>query len=346
VTSASTSASAVPSSTPPPDGSATAPTSSKMRFTSKSIALPGANGPVSLDYLASDRAGGRVWIPAGDTGSVDVYDVASAKLTRIDGFKTVEKEVRGKKRVMGPSSATIGDGVVYVGNRATSEICVIDGAKLARGACLTIAAAPDGLQYVASTKELWVTTPRDKSITVLDASTPAKLKAKTKISFDGDPEGYAIDDAHGVFYTNLEDKDKTVAVDAKTHKITATWDSKCGKDGPRGLALDVAKGFLFVACTTFVEVLDVAHGGAILSKLDTGEGVDNIDYLDARGQLFVAAGKAATFTLAKVDDKGVLTLLGSAPTAQGTRVVVADRDGSAYVTDPMNGQILAISPAP
>lgn len=301
---------------------------------------------MSLDYLAYDKANGRLWIPAGDTGSVDVLDVASGKLTRIEGFKTAERDIRGKKRVLGPSSATVGDGVVYIGNRATSELCAIDAVKLTRGACITLTVQPDGLLYVASTKELWATAPRDKSITVLDASTPAKLKAKTKITLDGQPEGYAVDEAHGIFFTNLEDKDQTVSIDVKTHKVTATLDAKCGSAGPRGLAFDAAKGFLFVACTTSVEVMDVAHGGAIVSKLDTGEGVDNIDFLDTKRQLYVAAGKAATLTVASVDDNGILSLLGSAPTAQGTRVVVVDRDGGAYVADPMNGQVLAITPAP
>ena len=317
-----------------------------LKLTSKPIPLPGATGPVSLDYLASDRTAGRVWIPAGGTGSVDVLDVASGKLTRIEGFATVEREMRGQKRVMGPSSATIGDGVVYAGNRATSEVCAIDAAKLTKGACLKLPVSPDGLQYVAGKKELWVTTPKDNSLTVLDASTPAKLKMKAKVTLDGSPEGYAVDDAHGVFYTNLEDKNKTVAIDTTTHKVTSTWQPGCGQDGPRGLAIDTARGFLFVACTDHLEALDIAHAGALLSKLDTGAGVDNIDYLDARGRVYVVSGKTATLTVVQVDDKGILSAVVTAPTSDGTRVVVADRDGTAYVADGAQGRVLALSPSP
>src|SRR6202035_538617 len=116
-------------------------------------------------------------------------------------------------------------------------------------------------------------------ITVLDTSTPGKLKVKTKIGLDGAPEGYAVDDTRGVFYTNLEDKDKTLVLDVKTHKVVATFEAQCGAEGPRGLAVDGGRGFLFVACTDHVEVLlDVAHAGTLISKLDTGAGVDNIDY--------------------------------------------------------------------
>lgn len=36
----------------------------------KPIALPSAVGAVALDYFAYDRATGKLWVPAGNTGSV------------------------------------------------------------------------------------------------------------------------------------------------------------------------------------------------------------------------------------------------------------------------------------
>ena len=314
------------------------------RFTTRPIALPGATGPVSLDYLASDRATGRVWIPAGDTGSVDVLDVASGAVTRIKGFPTAEREIRGHKRLVGPSSASIGDGVVYAGNRANSEVCVIDSTRLVRGSCIALASSPDGILYVGATRELWVTTPRDKSITILDASAPPRLWTKMKIVFDGEPEGYAVDNGRGIFYTNLEDKDKTLAIDVRTRKVVSTWSPQCGSDGPRGLAVDSSRGLLFVACTDHLQVLDTAHDGALLSRLDTGAGVDNIDYLEARQLLYVAAGKAARLTIAQVGDKGAVETVATVVTSEGARTVVADRDGNAVVGDPAQGRVLLITP--
>src|SRR5262245_66321801 len=78
------------------------------------IALPGAPaGGVFMDFVAYDRSRHRVWVPAGNTGSVDVIDAATAKVTRIEGFPTKEVERNGNKRTVGPSSASVGDGVVY-----------------------------------------------------------------------------------------------------------------------------------------------------------------------------------------------------------------------------------------
>jgi len=159
--------------------------------------LPGAVGAVSLDYLFYEPQTSRVWVPAGGTGSVDVFDTASREFARIEGFTIAERAGHGSKRVVGPSAGSIGDGVAYIGNRATQEVCVVDLRTLARGSCLKLAASTDGIAYVAATQEVWVTTPRTQSLVVLDATNPRVLKQKGMIKLPGDPEGYAVDDAHG-----------------------------------------------------------------------------------------------------------------------------------------------------
>jgi DNA-binding beta-propeller fold protein YncE len=311
---------------------------------SKPTAIPGTPTPLSYDYLAADRAAGRIYVPVGNTGSLDVLDVASGAFTRVDGFKTEEREYKGKKRMMGPSAVTVGSGVVYVGDRASNEVCAVDAKTLKLGKCLKLTTPTDGVSYVASVKEVWVTTPRDQTITVLDASKPEALKLKTVIKLPGDPEGYAVDDAKGLFFTNLEDKGPTLAIDVKTHKVKSTWNPSCGSDGPRGLAIDTARGLLFVACTDHVQVLDANHDGAPLGKLDTGAGVDNLDYIDDKGLLVVAAGRAAVVTVARFDDKGQPTVVATGATAAGARNAVADATAKVYVPDPATGTLLVLSP--
>jgi YVTN family beta-propeller protein len=313
----------------------------------RSVALPGApaDGHVMMDYIVYDRARHRVWIPAGNTGSVDVLE-ADDKVARIAGFQTQEMERHGQKRIVGPSSASVGDGVVYVGNRGDSSVCAIDAVALKVGACVKLDSMPDGTVYVAATREVWVTAPRDHSIRILDASDPRRLKAKAKIAIDGEPEGYAVDDARGVFYTNLEDKDRTLAIDLKTRAVTATWMPECGTDGPRGLAIDRALRFLCVACPDHVVVLDAGHDGKRLSRIDTGGGLDNIDYVEGRHEIYAAAATAARLTVARLDAKGQLAPVATVATAPGARNAVATDQGAAYVTDTAEGKILIAAPAP
>jgi DNA-binding beta-propeller fold protein YncE len=187
---------------------------------------------------------------------------------------------------------------------------------------------PDGVAYVALTNEVWVTTPHDNSIRILDAAT---LDEKAKLGFDGHPEGFAVDAERGRFYTNLEDKDLTLAIDLKTHETIATWKPACGTDGPHGLRIDEKAGHLFVACSARVEVLDAAHDGAVLSTLDTGDGVDDIDYAPATHLLYVGAAKAGQLTVARDDVHGRLVLVATVPTHMGARNPAVTTDGTVYL---------------
>lgn len=313
-------------------------------FAVRTVPLPGASGPVTLDYIVADRARGRIWIPVADTGSVDVFDIATSAFTRIDGFRTNKAEVRGMTRAMGPSAAAIGDGYVYVGNRATSEVCAIDERTLRLGMCLKLPIPSDGLEYVASKKEVWATTPRDHSLTVLDATQPDSIKPKLVIKTVGNPEGYAIDEARGLFYTNLEDTDRTIVVDVRTHAVVATWNPECGSEGPRGIAVDADRRLILVACTASLHVLDGAHDGVRLGALDTGPGVDNIDILNTKKLVYVAASKAARVSVARVDDGGQPSIVATGTTAQGARNAVADANGNIYVVDAKLSQLLILSP--
>ena len=287
-----------------------------------------ATGGIYMDYLAYDAHTGFVWAPAGNTGAVDVVDAATGKVTKIGDFATKEVQVRNGKRTLGPTSATVGKGVVYIGNRADNKICAFDARTLAKRNCGEIDSMPDGLAYAALTNEVWVTAPRDKSLRILDADT---LHQKSKLTYEGNPEGFAVDANRARFYTNLEDKDKTLAIDLRSHRTIATWNPNCGSEGPHGLRVDETSGFLFVACSARAEVLDAAHNGQVLSSIDTGDGVDDIDYAPAGHMLYVGAAKAAKLTIAKVDRKGKLSLEMEVPTHAGARNGVVASNGRIFL---------------
>jgi len=234
--------------------------------------------------------------------------------------------------------------MAFVGNRGDSSVCAFNPKTHARGHCEVLDSMPDGLAYVAATKEVWVTTPRDKSIRILDA---AKLDEKAKLTFEGNPEGFAVDGRRGRFYTNLEDKDRTLAIDLKTHKTVATWKPACGEDGPHGLRVDAAAGHLFVACSARVEVLDAGHEGAVLSSIDTGDGVDDIDYVADSRMLYVGAAKAGQLTIAKDDAAGKLALVATVPTRVGARNPAATDKGLVYLAHSSRSEltdVVAVTP--
>ncbi|HEX3527382.1 MAG TPA: hypothetical protein VH988_09965 [Thermoanaerobaculia bacterium] len=298
-------------------------------YTLRMQALPRTTpSGVSMDYIVFDPATRSVWVPAGNTGTVVVIDAQTGNARLIDGQPTAEVTRGERKLVVGPSSVTIGDGAVYVGNRADSSVCAFDPRSLAKGTCHRLDSMPDGLAYVAATKEVWVTTPRENSIRVLDASS---LAEKAKLTFEGNPEGFAVDAVRGRFYTNLEDKDRTLAIDLASRKTIATWNPACGKDGPHGLRIDTKAGWLFVACSTRTEVLDAGHDGKVLSSIDTGDGVDDIDYVAGTSTLYVGAARAGQLTIARVDAHGKLSVVAQVPTHAGARNPAVTDKGVVYL---------------
>src|SRR5438132_7726294 len=245
----------------------------------KPLSLPGATGVVTLDYFAYDRSTGKLWVPASNTSCVDVIDEKTDAVSQIAGFPTGDIERRGRKITVGPTAASIGDGVVYVGDRGNATLCIIDARTLARGECLPVAQSnaaitPDGVVYVAATRELWLTlrmrsgdSASAKSLEVFDASDPHHLKPKPKIPLDGLAEGYAVDNQRGLFYTNIEEAGKTAAIDVRSHKVVAEWNP--GSSDLQGLALDSARGFLFVVCGDHVVSIDAGHGGKVIDSIAT-----------------------------------------------------------------------------
>lgn len=290
------------------------------------VPLAPGHGKAGFDFIGYEPGHDRIWIPySREGGFVDVYDIKKKSLTHIAGFNR-------------PSAVTFSDTVAFIGDRANG-ICTVAADTLAPSGCLALPAAPDCVQYVPSTKELWVTTPKASSIVVVDAANPAALAVKATIPVDGEPEGYALDEAHGFFLTNLEDKNRTLRIDLKTRAVVSTWQPGCSDDGPRGLRSAGAN--VLVACTDGVRVLDGT--GAVKGSLDTGAGVDDIFFANER--LYVGAGKAARLTIARVEPDGHPSVLATIPTVPRARNAVADRDGNAYVVDPAGPSLLVVPAA-
>jgi DNA-binding beta-propeller fold protein YncE len=316
------------------------------KYSVRALALPDhGQGNITMDYIAYDPKTGYVWVPAINIGAVDVVDTGNASVREISGFATNEIEVKGRKRAQGPSGVSIGDGVVYIGDRADSSICAVDEKTLARKNCGHVDSTPDGVVYVAPTKEVWVTAPRDNSVRILDGRT---LNQKEKLTFEGRPEGYAVDAKRGRLYMNYEDKDLTTAIDLKTHKTIAKWQASCGEDGPHGLSVDPDSGYLFVACSTRAEVFDAGHDGRKLSSIDTGDGVDDLNYSPFTHMLYVGAARDARLTVAAVDANGKLSQVAVVPTREGARNGVVTKDGTVYLAHSQLGKfagLVVVSPS-
>ena len=82
-----------------------------------------------------------------------------------------------------------------------------------------------------------------------------------------------------------------------------------------------------------------------LGTTDTGEGVDDIDYVPASHLVYVGAARAAKLTITELDAKGALAPVAVVPTKPGARNPAAAADGSVYLPNSQGGELVVVAPA-
>jgi hypothetical protein len=302
------------------------------------VPLPGARGGIGFDDLTFAPRLHRVLAPAGRTGKLDLIDPATREVGAVDGFATAEEHARGHEQ--GTTSADEGGEWIFAIDRTTKRLHVVDPKERKIVATTPLAGSPDYVRWVEPTHEVWVTEPDSDRIEVF--SVPATGAPKPEhvafIKVDGGPESLVIDKKRQRAFTHLW-KSTSVAVDLHTRSIVGKWQNGCA--GSRGIALEEARGLLFVGCGEGKAVtLDVDHDGKQVSTVGTGNGVDIIAYSPSLMHLYVPGAASATLSILGVGDGGQLTSLATVPTAKGAHCVTADDRGGVWICDPEEGRLL------
>jgi DNA-binding beta-propeller fold protein YncE len=303
------------------------------------LALPGVTGGIGFDDLQLSPATGLVLVPAGRSGRLFLVDPKTRGVSEIGGFSPTGGKFEGGHGE-GITSVAEGGGRLYVTDRTSLSLLVVDPQTKAIVARTKLAASPDYVRWVAPGGEIWVTEPDKDQIEVFTASDPGGAPVHAAlIAVPGGPESLVVDAARGRAYAHLW-KGKTIALDVAGRRIAETWDNRC--EGSRGIALDEAKHFVFAACSEGrVVTLDAAHGGRVVGDVKTrANGVDIVDYDPARHHLYVPGGKSASLSIVSVAPDGSLTELGSSPSPASGHCAVTDRQGRAYVCDPPGGRLV------
>ena len=227
------------------------------------IALPGS-APIGMDYLTYDAATHQVWVPAGNTGAVDVLDTKTYQVKQVLGFPTAPPRRPGRPNA-GPSSVAVGDGVVWIWESG----------------------GPHGLRRRSGTSEArqLFSVERDAGWARLSVDDARALGNHPGRESDRDPgwqrqaSGYAPSSGRARRLRlrrrtrDLLHEPRGFGSDAGPsmpggRKILATYHPSCGQEGPRGLAVDGARRLLLVACTNGVVSLDLARRGKVKDHLE------------------------------------------------------------------------------
>jgi len=306
------------------------------------LPLPGGESGIGFDDMGFAPSIHKLLVPAGRSGNLDLIDPDTMQVTAIGGFSS--RKSFGGGHGQGVTSADEGRGLLFATDRDAKQLIVVDPKTQSVIATAPLASGPDYVRYVSATSEVWITEPSAARIEVfsLPDSGASKPVHVDFISIAGGPESLIIDNKRGRAYTHLW-TDTTLAIDLKTRKIAARWKNGCR--GSRGIAMDDARGFLFVGCDEGkLNVLDL-NTGTQLGSASSGSGVDIIAYNSHLAHAYLPGEESATMAIIGISGNGAATALATVKTAEGAHCAAADDRDQVYVCDPANGRVLIIKDA-
>lgn len=275
-------------------------------------------GPGGWDYLTLDTRNDRLFIARDDR-----VMVVSPQTGRLVG------EIRGIKHAHGVALSEDSK-VAYVTNGAGDDVSVVDPAALAVTGTIAVSGNdPDAIIRDPSSGNLFVMNGHSNSISVID---PAQRKEVATIAVPGNPE-FAVSDARGHVYVNLEDAGKLAEVDSTGNRLVHTW-SLAPCEGPTGVALDEAHHRLFSVCANGWMVVTDALTGAQVAKVRIGKHPDAVAFDPTTHRILTTAGGNGELDVIRQLDKDHYSLVDHPATMMGARTLALD---------PRNGDLFTVS---
>ncbi|HJZ48102.1 MAG TPA: hypothetical protein VKE41_13080, partial [Roseiflexaceae bacterium] len=139
------------------------------RLSTTTVALPGGTGGIGFDDMGYDAGLGKVIVPAGATGNLDLIDPDSLNIRAIPGFSTTIPDPAGGHGD-GTTSAVAHKGLLFAIDRTNLKLDVVDPSAGSIVKSTELITSPDYIRYVPPTNELWVTEKGAQQIEVFSLS--------------------------------------------------------------------------------------------------------------------------------------------------------------------------------
>ncbi|MGE5345175.1 MAG: YncE family protein, partial [Acidithiobacillales bacterium] len=264
-------------------------------------------GEGGWDYLVADDAAKRLYVTRGT--HVTVLGLESGKpvgeipdTAGVHGVALAPELKRG-----------------YTSNGRAGTVTVFDLATLKREAEIRVTGEnPDAILFEPVTKRVFTFNGGSANATAISA--PSGEVVGT-IAVGGKPE-FAVSDASGRIYVNIEDKAEIAVIDAKKLVVEKRW-PVAGCSNPTGLALDEKSSRLVVGCGNRVAAVVSTADGKLLAAVPTGSGTDGVAFDPGTGLAFVSNGEG-TLTVIRETSPGAFTAVQNVETRRGARTVALD----------------------
>jgi DNA-binding beta-propeller fold protein YncE len=176
--------------------------------------------------------------------------------------------------------------------------------------------------YDPVTKQLLITQGGEKQASFVDAKS-GNVTGVLPID-SGKLEGAAAD-GKGNFFLALRDRNKVLRIDARQHKVTATW-TPAGCELPTGLAYDASTARVFVSCRGNKPVLAVLDGqsGVVIAKPTIGHGSDAVVFDPQAHRIYSSNGFDGTLVVIDQVDANTYRLAEAITTRPYARTMALD----------------------
>lgn len=276
------------------------------------VQIPGGETGIGFDDLIYSARLHRLIVPGGWVGSVNLVNPDTLDVVAIPGF-SADPSWSGND-LTGVGCIDEGNGLVFVGDRTTGEVGVVDPEQQKILTKVKLEGYPDYLRYVESTGELWVTEPFKGQIEVLSGakdgnpvhSASLPLSQDDSNAADG-PQALVIDQRRGIALTMHLLRGFLVATDVKTRKEIGTWPTGCGSS--HGLvAIDEVRGYAFPGClgNATINVLEDSSGTK-LDSFDLGGGETLVAFSSKLNHAYVHGDPGTAVGILGVSNGGKLT---------------------------------------
>ena len=262
-------------------------------------------GEGGWDYLTVDSAARRLYVS--HATHVAVVDLDSNKIVG---------DIPETPGVHGIAiAAALNKG--FVSNGRGNTVTIFDLKTLKTLGTVPTGENPDDICYDAGSSRVFVFNGRSKSATVIDAK---GNKAAATIPLPGKPE-FSVADGKGKIYTNIEDTNEIVEIDAAKAAVTKKYSlSPC--DGPSGMALDPKSRRLLSVCSNRMMAVSDPDAGKVVATPAIGAGSDGAAFDPGTGYGFSSNGDG-TLTVVQ-QTNGKWEVLENIATERGARTIAID----------------------
>jgi DNA-binding beta-propeller fold protein YncE len=177
---------------------------------------------------------------------------------------------------------------------------------------------PDAIIYDPSSKRIFTFNGASNDATAIDA---VSGKVVGTIPLAGRPE-FAVADALGRIYVNLEDKSEIVELDSQKLMVEAHWTLAPGEE-PSGMAIDRKHRRLFAVCANKTLAVVNADNGHLITTLPIGSGVDAAAF-DTETNLIFSSNGDGTLTVIHEDTPDKYSVIQTVATQKGARTLALD----------------------